>query len=440
MRLAKPSQLGKLFSGLRRSDERHPAEPAGAALTAAAAQTLGDPADYRRLAESRIGDPATALTDFWFADDPSHCDPDAVIDRLRWGGQLIFASHTHRMVDEVAARFARRPEFIVERPGARVDESAWRGPGTRWRRRPSFFVARKVLLGRPGEVDERYSYDVRLAPSETPGHHFVVRKCVPSYEHALGRLQRMFPETRQELAEKGARKLVQKVFPVFLTREAAFLKLLQRDLPEPYRDRVPKLLEMRKDERGLVRQIDISWLRLGGRRLSQLEFARQSAELLHILHQHVHVMHLDLRLDNFVVSDAGVGFVDFGSAVRFDEDFSSNEMLMKLFREMLSSSVIHRDLKRLQSEGKVTSSLFRHCYQRIDRATDLFYLALQMSKPHWNPDFRGLVDYCPDDPPAVALSRLRKEVLRPTDPERPVFRCAHDLWRAIERIEQSLDS
>jgi serine/threonine protein kinase len=71
-----------------------------------------------------------------------------------------------------------------------------------------------------------------------------------------------------------------------------------------------------------------------GRPLTQLEFARQSAELLAALHDAAGVMHLDLRLDNFVITDHGVGFVDFGSAVRVGEEFPEASLLSNLFVRM----------------------------------------------------------------------------------------------------------
>jgi hypothetical protein len=309
------------------------------------------------------------------------------------------------------------------------------GLGKLLKRKAMFFVARKVLLDQADRLTERHSYDVRLAPSWRSPEGYVVLKQVPSYADALERLQRMLPGVRPEAAANGARKLVEKVFPIFLTREVAFLKLLQRDLPEAYRGRVPKVLDMDVDERGLVQRVYVEWLRLGGRTMPTITFARQAAEMLAALHENIRLMHLDLRLDNFVVTEQGVGFVDFGSAVRLGEDFSENKMLRTLFHEMLSSSVIHHDLKMLQESGKVTSSLFRNCYRRMDPAIDLFYFALQMNKPHWNPDFRGLVDYEPKDSASIELSHLRRDVLRPPNPDQPIYRTARDIHNAIADIE-----
>src|SRR5581483_4355134 len=95
-----------------------------------------------------------------------------------------------------------------------------------------------------------------------------------------------------------------------------------------YDKRVPHLIDMEKDDRGFVRRLRMNWLRNGGEPLAHMEFARQSADLLRIIH-------LDLRLDNFVVTPHGVGFVDFGSAVRDNEDLSRNPLLQSLFGELM---------------------------------------------------------------------------------------------------------
>src|SRR5262249_17158979 len=141
-----------------------------------------------------------------------------------------------------------------------------------------------------------------------------------------------------ETLRRRARKFTDKIFPVFLTRETAMLKLLQRDLPEKFRKRVPRLLSAETDATGFTRRLRMNWLRncqpaSGSFRhpLSQLEFARQAAELLAALHDAAGIMHLDLRLDNVVITEHGVGFVDFGSSVRVGESFAEESLLSSLF-------------------------------------------------------------------------------------------------------------
>ena len=69
----------------------------------------------------------------------------------------------------------------------------------------------------------------------------------------------------------------------------------------------------------LVQTLYLKWLRNSrATPLSQLEFACQSADLLSAIHDRAGIIHLDLRLDNFVITENGVGFVDFGLCDRLD--------------------------------------------------------------------------------------------------------------------------
>ena len=75
-------------------------------------------------------------------------------------------------------------------------------------------------------------------------------KEVPTLDMVMARLRSKWPDLAGEIIEKRARKFSDKIFPVFLTREAAILKIVNRDLPPDYAQRVPKLLEMEPDEPG----------------------------------------------------------------------------------------------------------------------------------------------------------------------------------------------
>ena len=99
------------------------------------------------------------------------------------------------------------------------------------------------------------------------------------------------------------------------------------------------------------------------------------------------VIHLDLRLDNFVITPQGVGFVDFGSAVRVGEAFPEASLLSNLFGEMMRTSQIQRMLGKMSESGQITSEEIRAGYHRVDKAVDFFYLAVQINNPHANPDF-----------------------------------------------------
>jgi len=242
------------------------------------------------------------------------------------------------------------------------------------------------------------------------------------------------PDVPAETVEKRARKFTEKIFPLFLTREAAMLQLLERDLPAKYAGKFPRLLEMQKDDRGFVRKLRMNWLRCGGRPISQIEFARQCTELLHVLHDTVGIIHLDLRLDNIVITERGVGFVDFGSSVRVGEDLSQNPLLETLYDELMRTSEIQRMLERMTLSGRVTSPIIQNGYQKVDKSVDFFYLALQINNPLRNPDFAGLVNYDPKGLEASALKSLTEEVLRPKDIHNPKFRSASDMLRGIQML------
>jgi serine/threonine protein kinase len=266
-----------------------------------------------------------------------------------------------------------------------------------------------------------------------------VLKEVPSVARVMARLKSKFPDATTDLLEKRALKFTEKIFPLFLTREAAILQILERDQPPAHARRIPRVVGMDKDARGYVRRLKMSWLRVGSPRpLSQLEFAKQAFDLLQVVHERVGVIHLDLRLDNMVVTDHGVGFVDFGSAVRVGENIQGNPLLANLYDELMRTSQIQRMIEKMTLSGAVTSHLIQSAFGRVDKQVDLFYLAMQMVQPLNNPDFRGLVEFDPTSREAEALSALKEQVLKPADPQNPVYRSAPDVLRAILRIEQDL--
>ncbi len=391
--------------------------------------------------------------------------PTDIFDRLRWGGQFLAIAPDLKTVQDWARDFAQHPGYVVEQ-----DTGLTHTPraGLAWIHAKFFhriigkpthyFIARKIALLQPGQTTERFVFDVQLARSTaqpstpasatptaarglapstnaTPNYIYHVRKRVPSHASVFHRLKQRAPQADEKLLESRTHKLVDHLFPVFLSREAAFLQLLQRDLPEPYRSRVPRVLGVAKDKRGLVRELHLNWLRVGGKRLSQLEFALQAAELLNALHKHARVIHLDLRLDNVVITDQGVGFVDFGSAVRMDEDLSKSPMLSAIFDEMMSTSQIQRLLGQMKKANRVTSKLLRDAHQTIDPQADLFYLAMQIAKPIGNPQLDPLIRYDSNHPDARAIKKITATVLRPDDPDNPDIRTAADLLDALNAID-----
>lgn len=397
---------------------------------------LEDPVDRARFFRSNAQYATAGQTDYFFGIDCGKCEPERIFKHLRWGGQFVFASDKPREVQAVLAGYRAKPEFVIEREPETIENP--RFPGLPFfRRRQTFFVARKILITQVGVPTDRYSYDVRLerTPRGNGSGGYVVVKQVPTKEQAMERLVARFPNNDLEIIGKTARKLTEKVFPVFLTREAALLKLVQRDTPASHRDRFPSCIHIEKDERGLVTRLEQNWLRQGGETMSQFEFARQCADMLAVLHDAVGIIHLDLRLDNMVITPRGVNFVDFGSGVRVGEDFSNNPMLRTLFSEMLSTSQIQRDLRRLVKKNRVTSRLFVDAadQQKMDKAVDLFYLVLQMNNPHANPDFRGLVQYDRDSGDARALADLARRIFSPQAPS-DNHASAAQVLRSIESL------
>lgn len=365
--------------------------------------------------------------------------PADVFDRLRWGGQFIYISSDH---GQVMAMF----RACQDHGGFAIDHgvSGFRAPvlgllplpGVG--RRYYFMVGRRVALLSPGQTSDRFTFDVKLALRKPPARDYVVMKQVPPYYRIVQRLRDRFPDATNEVLLQRAEKLVERVFPVFLTREAAFLQLLQRDLPPAFRDRVPQVIGVRNGPDGLVHKLYMNWLRVGGEPLSQMEFARQSTELLACLHDEVRVMHLDLRLDNFVITPDGVGFVDFGSAVRVGENIRESPMLRSLFDEMMTTSQIQITLGRMKKTGRLTSDVILSAHRKVDKAVDLFYLALMISRPTSNPDLVPLIRFDPASEEARRIQMLTDAVLRPKNPQRPGIRSASDMMRGLNRIAQQL--
>ncbi len=226
---------------------------------------------------------------------PAVVDPDAAFNRLRWGGQLVLVDARPDRLGAALARFQDRREWQSPRSAQTIRvprEAGWSQwlPGPlvkKWGQQTLHWAAvRKVLLDPPSRLTARHSYDVRLVPARgkidprqaTDGH--IVLKRVPTLAQAMSRLQQTCPAVPADRLEQIARKLIDKVFPAFLTREAAFLKLLQRDLPAELKARTPRVLSMEADDRGMVRSLSMRWLRQGGPTLTQTEFARQTLELL----------------------------------------------------------------------------------------------------------------------------------------------------------------
>lgn len=382
-----------------------------------------------------------SLTDFLLLTPDDKPTPEAVFPRLRWGGQCCFVSPHRKQVQELAASMGGDGFTVEEGPTFVREAWPWL-PLPFVGRKSHYLVARKTRLIRPGEFTERFTYHVEL--KHAPGANqqpLIVQKEVPSLEALVAKLRNKFPEVPVETLERRGRKFTDKIFPTFLTREAGILMILQEHLPAQYAKRVPHVIRVEKDERGFVRRLQMNWLRNGrdgGSPLSQMEFAHQSADLLRVVHDVARVIHLDLRLDNMVITDDGVGFVDFGSSVRDDEDLSRNPLLATLFDDLMRTSQIQKMLTQMTTSGHVTSEVISNSRQKVDKAVDFFYLALQFNSPHANPDLADLIQYEPGSRDAEKLSQLTEQILRPADPAKPTFRSAKDILHGIERMQLGL--
>lgn len=387
---------------------------------------------------ARFGSGAKSSTqsDFLLMMPGDPATPSEVFDRLRWGGRLLFASSSPMPVADLANLYRQDPSFAFEQEPA-VCRTGWLGLPF-FGRRFSFLTVRKTSLLAPGQVTDRFTFDVRLVRARPPQTGWVVLKQVPSYGSVYQRLRQRFPDASAETTYQRTHRLIDHVFPVFLSREAAFLQLLQRDLPEPYRRRVPTALGAEKGPDGLIRRLTMSWLRLSGPPLSHLAFARQATELLSVLHEKVRLIHLDLRMDNMVITGDGVGFVDFGSAVRVGEDLSQSPMLEALYDQMMSTSQIQQVLGRMIDSGRLTSSVLAAARGKVDKAVDVFYLALQMKHPDRHPDLSAFIQVDPASEEARLIGALSDGVLRPSDPKRPKYVSARDVSQALARIERKL--
>jgi Phosphotransferase enzyme family len=410
--------------------------------------------------------PKDEPVDFLFLAEKDPHQPEDVFDRLRWGGQVVLVSRNRGVIESASQAFkswrmeeSDHAAWLVEHPLAIERKYLLNLPILGWRTPVYFMTARKVMLVPPGKSSDRFTYHVQL--EKTPhSSHFEVVKEIPTLERVLARLREKFPEADEDTLRRRARKFTDKIFPVFLTRETAMLKLLQRDLPKKFRNRIPTVLYAKTDEYGFTSSLRMNWLRNSrpvhhdaagtksaerktthrppGRALSQIEFARQAAELLTALHDDVGIMHLDLRLDNVVITEHGVGFVDFGSAVRVGEEFPEASLLSNLFDEMMRTSQIQRMLGKMTESGQVTSEEITSSHERVDKAVDFFYLAVQINNPLSNPDFHGLVEYDPESREAQELAKLTEKILRPADPHKPEFSSAKDILKGIEEIDQRL--
>ncbi|MBI1375602.1 MAG: hypothetical protein GC159_23060 [Phycisphaera sp.] len=391
--------------------------------------------EWRQFNYSTSENIAEGGVDFIFAGPDDNAKPDDIFKRLRWGGQLIFFSPDAAEVEKTVSGYATR-EWVVETKMANTlgpPKFLWFG-----KTKIYYAIIRKVMIVPIGDFSERFTFHVELQRHPKYNNEYVVRKELPRIDVVEKRLATRHPDLTEADIRKRAKMFVGTIFPIFLTREAGIMRVLEKYLPEEYEGRVPKIVDLKQNEKGHVTQLYMTLLRNArphGRNLTQFEFARQSCDLMRALHDEARVIHLDLRLDNFVVCEKGVGFIDFGSAVRVGEDLSKSELLMQMFEQVMTTSQIQKTLGKMSQSGRVTSRILRSGYRKVDKAVDLFFVALQMNKPLKNPDFANLIEYDKDSREAALIHKLTEKIFRPRDPDNPPFKTAKDICKGLQVIE-----
>ena len=381
---------------------------------------------------------ARDLADFVFATERDDCDPSRVFPHIRWGGQFVFATDSLPKMRSIAKRFSDYG-FIVERPDATVLDG-WKF----WpllRRKVHYFSARKILHIPKGELTDRFTFEVELSVvrEKSNGQH-VVTKRVPSIEWVMNRLRNRNTGLSEQEMSRRAQQLIRNILPIFLTREVAIMRRLQERLPEEYRSRVPHTTHYERDDRGLVTLLQVNWLRNGGEAISQMDFAVQATQLLHLVHEKAGVIHLDLRLDNMVVTPQGVGFIDFGSSVHTDEDLAASPTTARIFNDLMRTCQVQRVMHKMIEAGHVTSPYFTNAVYKPEKAVDLFYLTLQFTNPHENPDLKDLIQYTPNSADDYALHKLTRRLFAPDRPEKAEHTSAGSVANALRIIKKRLDA
>ncbi|MDX1563938.1 MAG: hypothetical protein R3236_00970 [Phycisphaeraceae bacterium] len=343
-------------------------------------------------------------TDYLLIDPDQPCSAKQIFDRLRWGGQALWIDPDPIGIEEVLRDLEEYEEFVVERNLEAVETEQ----GQAW-----CFALRKVRLDWGDDHDYRFTFEVELVWDED-ARQYHVRKSVPEEDLLLQRIQQLHPELDEAKLKQRAEWLGQSFLPIILRREARTMKALREALPETWQGRVPQVFHVEKLEGGRAESVTMQWLRNGpsGKPRGHLAFVRQIADLL----SHIHAagfLHLDLRPDNTVLMPEGVGFVDFGSAYRTNEQKANSEAVTKIYRQVAQGSEVQKKLGQLIEQKLVTNPVLCKAHGQMHEGVDLFSLALQLNHPLVNPAFEGLVDYDPDSPETKALCELSDRILKP---------------------------
>src|SRR5690606_5571907 len=117
--------------------------------------------------------------------------PGDVFTRLRWGGQFIYLSADQSQVIAMLKACQEHGGFAIDH-GADTFRAPLLGGRIpllpRLGRKMHFMVARRVALLPPGQVSDRFTFDVKLAQRKPPERDYVVMKQVPPYYRIVQRL------------------------------------------------------------------------------------------------------------------------------------------------------------------------------------------------------------------------------------------------------------
>jgi len=131
----------------------------------------------------------------------------------------------------------------------------------------------------------------------------------------------------EAIIEKRSRKLSKKIVPLFLTREAAMLRIWS-GYAARYAGRVTSVGYWKRTRAATSGGSPDELLRNGGRELAQTEFSISCAELLHVLHDYSGPYHMDSAEINRNHGARRSGFVfDSVRAVTSGKNISGNPLL-----------------------------------------------------------------------------------------------------------------
>ncbi len=312
----------------------------------------GDP-EFQRFGPKDVLARSHLMTDYVFAVENEPHLPEDIFASVRWGGEFIYLSYNRDQVAALPEKFVaygfetqRGPDYLKQgwlRFVPFLGQKLW------------YFVTRKLQLIRPRDITERFTYNVQLTPttSEIPtDDRYVVLKEVPPFERVMDRLRAKFADAPYAVIEKRALKFTEQgLSAVSHARSGHAQDLCIVICRRNIACRVPTLLHMENDDRGYAKQMWMNWLRIGGKAAhANWNLPAKALTLLRVVHDYARIIHLDLRLDNFLITENGVCFVDFGSAVRDGENIQGNPLLSTLFEELMRTSQIQRMLYKMTQQ------------------------------------------------------------------------------------------